>query len=64
MSHADQLVANNQQYAESFSGPLPLPPAVMFETSSVLVRQPAPAVPLLKIVNPSAAPPAPPAPAT
>ena len=28
MSHADQLVANNQQYAESFSGPLPLPPAL------------------------------------
>ena len=28
MSHTDQLVANNQQYAESFSGPLPLPPAL------------------------------------
>ena len=28
MSNTDQLVANNQQYAESFSGPLPLPPAL------------------------------------
>src|SRR5271155_5838687 len=28
MSHSDQLVANNDQYAESFSGPLPLPPAL------------------------------------
>ena len=28
MSHTDQLVANNQQYADSFSGPLPLPPAL------------------------------------
>src|ERR1700691_3115689 len=28
MSHADQLVANNQHYAESFSGPLPLPPSL------------------------------------
>jgi carbonic anhydrase len=28
VSQTDQLVANNQQYAESFSGPLPLPPAL------------------------------------
>ena len=28
MSSSDQLVANNQQYADSFSGPLPLPPAL------------------------------------
>ena len=28
MSSTDQLVANNQKYAESFSGPLPLPPAL------------------------------------
>ena len=28
MSQTDQLVANNQQYAESFSGPLPLPPSL------------------------------------
>lgn len=28
MSHTDQLVANNGQYAESFSGPLPLSPAL------------------------------------
>ena len=27
MSHTDELVANNRQYAEAFSGPLPLPPA-------------------------------------
>jgi carbonic anhydrase len=28
MSSTDQLVANNAKYAESFSGPLPLPPAL------------------------------------
>ena len=28
MSHTDQLVANNHQYAESFSGPLALAPAL------------------------------------
>jgi carbonic anhydrase len=28
MSNTDQLVANNQRYAETFSGPLPLPPAL------------------------------------
>jgi carbonic anhydrase len=28
MSHTDQLVANNLQYAESFSGPRALPPAL------------------------------------
>jgi carbonic anhydrase len=28
MSHTDQLVTNNQRYAESFSGPLPLPPSL------------------------------------
>ncbi len=28
MSQTDQLVANNQRYAESFSGPLPLPPSL------------------------------------
>ena len=27
MSATDELLANNQRYAESFSGPLPLPPA-------------------------------------
>ena len=27
MSVTDELLANNQRYAESFSGPLPLPPA-------------------------------------
>ena len=27
MSATDELVANNQRYAETFSGPLPLPPA-------------------------------------
>jgi carbonic anhydrase len=27
MSETDRLVANNQQYAASFSGPLPMPPA-------------------------------------
>src|SRR6202161_1345187 len=28
MSQTDQLVTNNQRYAESFSGPLPLPPSL------------------------------------
>ena len=27
MSVTDELLANNQRYADSFSGPLPLPPA-------------------------------------
>ena len=27
MSVTDELLANNQRYAETFSGPLPLPPA-------------------------------------
>jgi len=27
MSQADQLLENNQRYAQAFSGPLPLPPA-------------------------------------
>ena len=27
MSETDRLVANNQQYATSFSGPLPMPPS-------------------------------------
>ena len=27
MSQTDQLVTNNQRYAESFSGPLPMPPS-------------------------------------
>ncbi|MGH3909606.1 MAG: carbonic anhydrase, partial [Pseudonocardiaceae bacterium] len=27
MSVTDELLANNARYAESFSGPLPLPPA-------------------------------------
>ena len=29
MSATDDLLANNTRYAESFSGPLPLPPAKM-----------------------------------
>jgi carbonic anhydrase len=28
MSHTDQLVANNQRYAQGFSGPLPLAPSL------------------------------------
>src|SRR5450755_3071071 len=27
MSHTDQLLENNQRYAQSFTGPLPLPPS-------------------------------------
>ena len=34
MSVTDELLANNARYAESFSGPLPLPPARSTSPSS------------------------------
>ena len=38
MSVTDELLANNARYAESFSGPLPLPPARAWPSSPAWTR--------------------------